>query len=195
MRIILGSESPRRKEILSYFNIPFDQISPGFSEQSIPFHGDVKKYVCEISDGKAAALHHRFSHAIIVTADTIVFHNGKIYGKPTNAEEAFKFLKALSGTWHQVITGVTVQRGDEIYHQAEETRVLFNQLTDQEIHSYQKSLNVYDKAGGYAIQMGGGLIVKRIEGCYYNVMGMPINTLRKLLLHVGIDLWNHLQIK
>lgn len=178
INLILGSQSPRRKEILSYFSIPFTQISPSYDEDSIPFDGDPIQYVKTLSKGKAESIN---SDAIIVTADTVVYRHGKIYGKPRNDAEAFEFLKALSGVWHSVFTGITVRKGNQEWQDVEETRVLFNALSDKQIHAYYQKLPYADKAGGYMIQQAGGIIVQRIDGCYYNVMGFPINKLNRTL--------------
>jgi septum formation protein len=192
-RLILGSQSPRRKEILSYFDLPFDQISPNVDEDKILFKGDPGEYVNTLSKMKAEVLQLQYPDAIILTADTVVYRNGKIYNKPKDEQEAFQALSELVGQWHSVFTGVTVSTQDNQYHQWEEARVLFNPLTPEEIRHYHKRIHWADKAGGYAIQMGGGLIVRRIEGCYYNVMGLPINTVRTLLQKVGIELWDYVK--
>lgn len=192
MQIILGSQSPRRIEIMNYFKLPFQQASPPYDESLIPFKGDPEAYVCELSSGKAQSLTQQFPNAIILTADTIVFREGKIYGKPKDEQDAFQSLSELVGNWHTVYTGVTVMHGNKCYHQAEATQVLFNPLTPDQIRHYHSRLNWADKAGGYAIQLAGGLIVKKIEGCYYNVMGLPINTVEALLKHFNIELWDYL---
>jgi len=192
-KLILGSQSPRRKEILGYFSLPFEQMSPNFDEAAVPFNRDPADYVCELSNGKAQSLAARFSNDIILTADTIVWKEGKIYGKPKNAEEAFQTLSEFADSWHSVFTGITVLFEGRILNAFEETKVLFNPLTPDQIRRYHSKLRWEDKAGGYAIQMAGGLAVKKIDGCYYNVMGLPIHSLYKLLLVIGIDLWNHLK--
>lgn len=191
--LILGSTSPRRKEILSFFSLPFVQQSSDFDEDSVAFKGDPVKHVCELSDGKAAALAKTFSKAAILTADTIVYFNGKLYNKPLTEEEAFQFLSELVGQWHSVFTGVSVYKDGKLFHQAEETKVLFNKLSPEEIRHYHSKIHWADKAGGYAVQSAGGLIVRKIDGCYYNVMGLPINTVRQLLKHIGIELWDYVQ--
>lgn len=192
MNLILGSQSPRRKEILGYFSIPFKQVSSSFDEDSIPFNGDPQEYVIAVSKGKAQDLSQKFSKEIILTADTIVFREGKIYGKPNNEEEALQTFLELVGKWHTVYTAVTVRQGEKEYSDCELTHVLFNALSPDQIKHYLKHVPWADKAGGYAIQKTGGLIVNRIDGCYYNVMGLPINTVHTLLKNVGIDLWNYL---
>lgn len=192
MRLILGSQSPRRKEILSHFNLPFEQCTSDFVEESIPFDGDPKAYAQAISDGKSKALQPLFPDAIIVTADTVVYSQGKSYGKPRDKEESFSFLRELAGQWQSVYTAVTVRRNHQVFHGVEETRVLMNEMTDEQIRLYQERLHLYDKAAGYAIQLPGSIAVNRIEGCFFNVMGLPINTLRKLLKHLDIDLWEYI---
>lgn len=192
-RYILGSASPRRKEILDHFTLPFEQAASGFNEDLIPFNGQPEKYVCALSAAKAEALQPAYPDALILTADTVVWKDGTVYGKPKNREDAFRILKALSGEWHSVFTGLTICLRNQLLHRCEETRVLFNSLTDRQIHLYHAKLHWADKAGAYAIQSSGGLIIRRIEGCYYNVIGMPVNTLRELLSEVGIDLWAYIK--
>lgn len=192
MKLVLGSQSPRRKEILEFFSIPFIQASPPFDEEAVPFNGNPEDYVCTLSKGKGQSLLQQFPESVILTADTIVFREGKVYGKPKNRDEAFKNLTELAGQWHSVYTGVTVQTKEKVVSKAEITHVLFNELTPEQIHQYLDQIKWADKAGGYAIQMSGGIIVQRIDGCYYNVKGLPINTVDQLLKHFGLALWNHL---
>lgn len=191
--MILGSKSPRRKEILSYFSIPFQQVDPGFDEDTVPFEGDPIKYATEVAKGKGTALAMRYPDEVILTADTIVMCNGNLYEKPKNEREGFSILKELSGKWHGVHTGLVVTEEKKQRSHVEITKVLFNDLTDEKIRLYQKALHCADKAGGYAIQQAGSLIVKKIDGCFYNAMGMPIFALQSLLLPSGIDLWHHLE--
>lgn len=193
MKLILGSQSPRRKEILSYFTVPFEQVTPPYDEKGAPLDSDPIRYVCALSKGKADSLAHLHPEATILTADTIVCSGGKIYGKPESEEELCQFLKELSGSWHSVFTSLTVASQGKDFYALEETRVLFNLLTEKEIRLYAKSLPLLDKAGGYMIQGAGGVIVNRIEGCYYNVMGLPINALCSVLKLAGIDLWEALR--
>lgn len=192
-KLILGSQSPRRKEILNYFSLPFEQVSSSFDEEAVPFSGDPIAYVTSLSAGKAEALSAIYPNDWLLTADTIVWKDGKLYGKPRNNDEAFQFLSELAGNWHSVFTGVTLRKGQQKWNQTEETKVLFNTLTPAEIRHYYTKLHLSDKAGGYAVQMAGGLAIKKIDGCYYNVMGLPINTVRSLLLNAGIDLWDYLK--
>ena len=192
-RLILGSISPRRKEILNYFSLPFEVISPSFDEEQVSFNGNPVEYVCSIYKGKAESLYQHYPQDIILTADTTVYKDGKIYNKPRDEAEAFDALTSLAGSWHSVFTGITVRKGDVTFNQAEETKVLFNALTPEQIRHYHQKIHWADKAGGYAIQMGAGLIVNKINGCYYNVMGLPINTVRELLIPLGIELWDYVK--
>lgn len=192
MELILGSTSPRRKEILEFFSYPFRQESPNFDESTVPFLGDPHSYVCTLALEKAHALKTRFPNSVILTADTIVFSDGKCLGKPKDEQEAVEMLTSLSGKWHTVYTAVAVISPTKTVCEAEETRVLFNVLSPEDIHRYLRSHALLDKAGAYALQKSGSLVVKEIIGCYYNVIGLPTNTLRKLLYQAGIDLWDYM---
>ena len=191
--LILGSGSPRRREILNFFSVPFTQVSPDFDETQVLFHGDPAAFCCETAQRKALCLLEKYPKHAILTADTIVYQNKRLYLKPETLEEARLMLAELSGKKHSVFTGVCVLKGGECHLEAEESTVWFHELTDHQIRLYHEQYNPLDKAGGYAIQRGGSVIVKRIEGCYYNVMGLPLATTRRLLALVGIDLWNYLK--
>jgi septum formation protein len=192
MKIILGSTSPRRKEILGYFDLPFEQVKPDFDEDAVPFTGDPLSYVKFLSNGKAKSLVKDYSDHIIITADTIVYCNNKLYGKAATHDDSFNALSELAGKWNSVFTGLTLVKGDKFLYGVEETRVLLNKLTPEQIRSYQAKIHLADKAG-YAAQGPAGVIIERIEGAYDNVLGFPVNTLHCLLLQVGIDLWDHLK--
>lgn len=191
-RLILGSQSPRRREILSFFSYPFEQISPNFAEELVSFEGDVEAYTKKLSTGKANSLIHRFPKATILTADTVVFKDGKIFNKPANDEEALKMLREFNGSWQSVFTSVTARNHEIESTDCEETKVLFHKVTETQLRLYHEAFNGNDKAGGYGIQMGGSVIVKRMEGCFYNVMGLPIAAVCTVLKKVGIDLWHSL---
>lgn len=192
MQLILGSRSPRRKEILGYFSLPFEQIDSHFDESSIAFTGNPETYVQTLAEQKALTLSKVYPEAAILTADTIVYRHGKIYGKPASEEDAIAVLTELSGVWHSVFTGVALYYRTQLHYLTEETRVLFNKITDRQITEYLTKLHLYDKAGSYQIQQAGGIIVNKMEGCYYNVVGLPINSVRILLNKIGIELWNYL---
>lgn len=193
MRLILGSQSPRRKEILDFFSHPFVQIASAFDEDQVTFQGDPSHYALELAQKKANELSHRFNGDVILTADTVVYFKEKIYNKPRDKAEAFAMLRTLSGNWHQVYTGVAVQKQNAIYTGFEMTKILFHPLSDEQIELYLNSCAFLDKAGSYAVQQAGSILVSKIEGCYYNVMGLPVNIVKDLLLKVGIDLWKYLK--
>lgn len=192
MKIILGSQSPRRVEILKFFSLPFEQVSSHFDEDAVPYVGDPGAHAAVLAKGKAEALALEFPESIILTADTVVSLEGKLFGKPENELKAFETLQELAGKWHSVYTAVVVWKEGMFYEGVEETKVLMNSLSDDQIKRYLTALHWADKAGGYAIQLAGSLLVRGIQGCYYNVMGLPINTLAELLKKIGIDLWDHL---
>lgn len=191
--LVLGSNSPRRKEILEFFSIPFTQASSQFDEDLIPFHQNPDQFAKTIARSKGHALLHQFPNQIILTADTIVTLNGKYFGKPKNTEDAIEMLSFLSGKEHFVYTALCVIHKNQEFTGIEKSLVELHQLSQDQIVNYIKTIPSFDKAGGYAIQKCGSLIVKRIEGCYYNIMGLPIQTLQQLLLQVGIDLWHYIK--
>lgn len=192
MTLILGSTSPRRVETLRSFSIPFEQVAPDFDEEAVPFKGDPERYVIELAEGKAASLVDHFADDVLLCADTIVYKDSKIFNKPRDADEAFTSLTHLVGRWHTVYTGVCVRQGKTIHSGVAATRVHFINLTPDQIRHYHRQLDCLDKAGGYAIQGPGGLIVREIEGSHWNVLGLPINLVHDLLLKVEIDLWDYL---
>ncbi len=190
--LILGSSSPQRREILEYFSVSIMMVPPHFDEDSIPYEGNPHDYVCELSRGKAASLVDRYPSQVILSADTIVICDGKLFTKPKDEADALRILKELAGSWHTVITGIVVRKGEKEYVGSEETGILFHDITEEQIKKYHDQLYCLDKAGGYAIQMSGSIIVKKIDGCFYNVMGLPIYTTQNLLSQAGINLWDHL---
>ncbi len=194
MEFILGSQSPRRKEILEYFDFPFVQIKPDFDEESVPFDGtNPGDFAVKIAHGKAESIAKQKPTAYILTADTVVFQNGRHFAKAANYAEAFEVLSLLCGHWHSVFTGVCLWTPKGIFEGFEETKILFNQLSHEEKDLYLKKIHWQDKAGNYSIQGAGSLVIKEIQGCYYNAAGLPVNTLNGLLAKAGIRLWNHLK--
>lgn len=177
-RIVLGSQSPRRKELLSGLNIPFEVI-PIDVEETYPRElvgVDIPMFLAE-KKAKAYAAE-MDEKTLLITADTIVWHQGKVFGKPDGKNEAISMLMALSGKTHQVITGVCIStlKKRKIFHVISEVR--FARITDEEINFYVDNYEPYDKAGSYGVQEFIGFIgVEYIEGSYFNVMGLPIQRL------------------
>jgi septum formation protein len=193
MQIILGSSSERRKYILDFFSLPYKQIDSNFDESSVSKDLSPDNYTSEIAKQKALAIAKIYPKETILTADTVVYFNNRYLLKPKDENEAYNMLKDLSGNFHEVYTGVCVKTENEIFIKSERTKIVFNKLSDHEIKLYHKNFYFSDKAGGYAIQKGGSILVKNMEGCFYNAMGLPLNTVRELLKRAGINLWDYLK--
>ena len=188
MKIILASQSPRRKELLERMGIrDFETISPNVDESA--FRGlPPEELVRRLSAEKAAAVAGKAGEdAIVIAADTVVALEGAVLGKPADELDAFKMLSALSGVRHQVYTGVTVCRGGEKQTAHEVTDVTFRELSEEEIEHYIATGEPMDKAGAYGIQGYGALLIQGISGDYYNVMGLPVCRLSGMLARFGVD--------
>ncbi|MCQ4864504.1 Maf family protein [Pseudoflavonifractor phocaeensis] len=188
MDIILASQSPRRRELLERMGITrFKTVSPDIDERA--FDGlPPEELVRRLSAEKAGAVADRVDDgAIIIAADTVVALDGTVLGKPDDDLEAFKMLSTLSGVRHQVYTGVTVLLGGERFTEHEVTDVTFRELSEQEIEQYVATGEPMDKAGAYGIQGYGALLIEGISGDYYNVMGLPVCRLGRMLSRFGID--------
>jgi septum formation protein len=191
MKLILGSASERRAELLNKIITDFEIVISDFDESSITFSGNCSKYVIDISLGKAINVSKKLHEdAIIIACDTVVFFNDTVLGKPSNDEAAFDMLSKLSGNSHLVYSGLTVYNTKEnkTISDYQMTNVKFSKLTKNQILEYIKTGEPMDKAGGYGIQGKGGIFVEKISGCYYNVVGLPINKLYYLLRDMGVNL-------
>lgn len=193
LHLILASASPRRADLLHSLNIPFEAIPSHFDEESIPFTGDMEAYVCELARSKALTIAARYPKALVLGADSAAFLEGRVLNKPRDAGEAEEFLKMLSGKWHKLYTGVCLVHGGRSHTQAEASEVLFNELGTRHIAAYIASGEWRGKAGGYTIQRWGALLIARVVGCYYNVTGLPFNTLEQLMRTLGLSLWDYLE--
>jgi septum formation protein len=181
-QITLGSVSPRRHELLAALGLSFDVADPDINEDCPP--GVPLKMVAEyLAQKKADSLSVASgSNKILITADTVVLCGSSILAKPADREEAIRFLKLLSGKKHSVITGVCISGGGNRRVFSEETIVTFCPLDDEEIDYYVDTFTPFDKAGGYGIQEWiGYAAIERIEGSYFNVMGLPVNRLYREL--------------
>ena len=174
--IILASQSPRRKELLSMCGFEFE-IRPADVDETLPENISPKEAVCYLSKIKAEAL--KDEENIVIGADTVVALNGEILGKPRDDNDAFNMLKMLSGKTHSVYTGVTLASKKKTITFYEETKVTFYPISDDEIKDYIKTGEPKDKAGAYGIQGLGGLLVEKIEGDYNNVVGLPVAKLSR----------------
>ena len=179
MKLILASQSPRRKELLGLLGIPFD-IRVSNADETMDPSQEPARQVALVSRRKAEATP-RDPDSVVIAADTIVVCDGQILGKPKDRTDAIGMLRQLSGRTHQVMTGMTVLRGDQVSSCTEVTQVTFRPLTEAEIIRYVDSGEPMDKAGSYGIQGGAALFTQGICGDYYNVMGLPVCRLVQVL--------------
>jgi septum formation protein len=187
MKLILASSSPRRAEILRNAGISFTVLSSAVDETAIP--GETpQQHVQRLADAKGELVAARaIGPSIIISADTVVVLDGQILGKPRSTDEARHMLELFSGRTHSVVTGVTVLRLPEMDRRqfVETTLVHFNKIPGDEISRYLASAEPYDKAGAYAIQGRAGRYIPRIEGCYFNVVGLPLARVVSTLHELG----------
>lgn len=186
IKVVLASASPRRKELLEQIGIQPVVIASSYSEQSM---GDsVFELVANNAKGKLneALSSHDLHDSLVIAADTVVILDLEIFGKPQDAEQALVMLGRLSGKKHRVITGVAIYYKGEIRYDYSVTDVHMRDISIQEIKAYIASGEPYDKAGGYGIQARGALFVDKIDGCYSNVVGLPLPLLYKMLVNLGI---------
>jgi len=188
MKLILASQSPRRRELLERMGLTEFEIRPAAGEEIASPDLAPAQLVEELSRQKAReiALSAR-PEDVIIAADTVVAADGRVLGKPHSAEEARDMLRFLSGRTHTVYTGVTVRQGERELTQHEATDVVFRTLTEAEIAAYLSTGEPMDKAGAYGIQGRGCVLVEGIRGDYYNVMGLPVCRLGLMLQNFGVD--------
>ena len=175
-KVILASQSPRRKELLALLNIEYEAIPADIDEEINP-DNDLVKEIEKLSYQKANHIFKDHKDSLVIGADTIVKINNQVLGKPKTYEQAKQMLAMLSNSTHEVVTGVTIISGNEVETFSEIAKVTFYPLTEQEIDEYVKTNEPMDKAGAYAIQGIGAKFIKRIEGDYYTIMGLPIGEL------------------
>jgi len=184
--VILASASPRRRQLLDLIGIPHE-VRPSDIDETVLRGEKPRKYAERLAREKVRAVAESAPDAVAIAADTIVVCGAKLLGKPSNAVDAGSMLSALSGRMHKVVTAVAVARGGRVKSAVEEVLVTFRALTDDEIDAYIATGEPMDKAGAYGIQGYGATIVKRIEGDYFAVMGLPLTRLVGLLGEIGVD--------
>ena len=199
MTLILGSQSPRRRELLAGLDVPFTAVTID-ADESYPADLQGEEIPIYISQAKARAyVHEMADDEVLVTADTIVWCDGQVLGKPKDKADAQRMLRLLSGKTHQVYTGVTLkplspqppfpvegQGGDNMISFGDQTDVTFRELTDEEIDYYIEKYRPFDKAGAYGIQEWIGYVAcTRLEGSYFNVMGFPVEKVYENLKKLG----------
>lgn len=183
--MILASASPRRAALLKQIGLSFRSIRSPYQEPPLK----VEKTVGENALGKAEKVFLLYPHSLILGADTAVICDGIIMGKPRDTSDAVRMLNMLSGKEHRVLTAVALMEEGRTKVEQEETRVFFREIEQEEIDAYVASREPWDKAGGYGIQEKGAVFVKRIEGCYFNVVGLPIALLVKMLKDYNRSIW------
>ncbi len=179
--IILASQSPRRKELLSKLNIPFT-IQVSGVEEEIEGKATPEEFALLIAEKKAEHVANENPDALVIAADTTVFLDDFLLSKPINGEQARDYLRRLSGKWHRVITGVSLEGLGVSIGFSEITYVKFYELSEELIDAYVATGDPLDKAGGYGIQSMGALLVEKIEGDYNNVVGLPLSRLFHALI-------------
>ena len=184
-RLILASASPRRAQLLRQIGQSFKIVKSDYPEPPI----SDEKLVETIALNKARSVHKDYPDDLILGADTIVVHGTKVLGKPRNEAEAYTMLQSLSGQSHRVLTGIALLQGNRLLTAKEETWVWMRSFTGQEIHAYIATGEPLDKAGAYGIQGQGAVFVERIEGCYFNVVGLPLACLSRMFGEIGWPLW------
>jgi septum formation protein len=190
MEVVLASRSPRRREVLRSIGLKFKAVDPQTDSapdysQSVDKEGAVR-FACDAARSKGENYSRLHPEALVISADTIVYADGRIYGKPASLDDARATLRALYDRTHLVVTGLAVHYQGECYCDAECTDVTFGSLTQAEEDVYIEKARVMDKAGSYAIQGVGGVLVRKIYGDYFNVVGMPLNLLDRLLKECGL---------
>ncbi|MDR2010153.1 MAG: Maf family nucleotide pyrophosphatase [Bacteroidales bacterium] len=189
--ILLASASIRRQELLKQLGIKFTIVSPSSEEEIIPENAYREGIAERIAMAKADSFTDLKDNDLLITADTIVWIDDKVLGKPADYADAFQMLKLLSGKEHFVFTGVCLKTSSMIKVFSSETLVKFSELSDEEIRYYIENYKPYDKAGAYGIQEWiGKVAVERIEGSFYNVMGLPVQRLYQELKKMCLEIKN-----
>ncbi|AGC67354.1 Maf-like protein [Thermoclostridium stercorarium subsp. stercorarium DSM 8532] len=191
-QLILASQSPRREMLLKQIGVSF-KTHPSNIDENMTENVGPEDYVRSVAERKAFKVKEYFcsrghNFFVVLAADTVVVHEGVILGKPADEDHAFEMLSRLSGRWHEVMTGVSVLDGDEDKKLTcvEITKVKMRDLSPDEIWKYIRTGEPLDKAGAYGIQGIGALMVERIEGCFYNVVGLPLHRVSVMLSQFGI---------
>ncbi len=188
MKIILASGSPRRKQLLEMLGLSFT-VLPAQGEEHPPEHAEPDRLVMALASAKAREVAASADgDDLIIAADTIVWFDGRPFGKPRSPEHAAQMLRTLSGQTHEVYTGVCVLRGGRELCEAERSAVRFRPVSEEEIRRYVDSGEPMDKAGAYAAQGRGAVFVRGIEGDFFNVMGLPLCRLDAMLKQQGVEI-------
>lgn len=189
---VLASSSPRRRALLKLLLADFEVV-PSDVDESIQIAESPEAIVARLAREKAVAVQERHPSACIIGADTLVVCEEQLLGKPASPDEARCMLRKLSGKTHQVLTGVCLLYLDTVSVECATTDVTFCELTEQEIENYLRSGEPFDKAGAYATQGLGARFVEKIDGCHFNVVGLPVSRLYKMMKRLNVDVSWHPQ--
>jgi len=189
MKIVLASASPRRKELLQLIGLNPEIIIPDVDEILKPGESPAV-FLERVAIAKGIEVYRKkfFSH-LLISADTVVLLDDELIGKPRNREDAFRMLNRLAGKQHEVLTGISLMCQGETSFGISRTAVYFKELKESEIDFYLDHENFLDKAGAYAIQGRAAVFVERIEGCFFNVMGFPLNLFYRMIMERGFNLY------
>ncbi|BAP29595.1 maf protein [Chryseobacterium sp. StRB126] len=186
MKLLLASQSPRRKELLSSLGFEFEVVKID-CEEIIPDSIEIENAAAYLSELKANAFRALTDDEVLLTADTVVAIDGQILGKPKDEADAHNMLKSLSGRTHQVYTGITIKTADKIYTETDVADVILAELTDEEIQYYIQKYKPFDKAGSYGIQEWLGMAkIKSLTGSFYTIMGLPTHLVYKILKEISV---------
>ena len=189
MKIVLASASPRRKELLQLIGLDPEVIPPDIDELARPAEA-IDAFLQRVTIAKGIEVYKKkFFPRLLISADTIVLLGDSPIGKPLDREDAFRMLRRLSGQRHEVLTGLALMYQGETRFAISRTHVYFKTLDDREIDFYLQHENFMDKAGAYAIQGRAAIFVERIDGCFFNVMGFPLNLFYRMLGEWGLDVY------
>jgi septum formation protein len=189
MKVVLASASPRRKELLQLIGLAPEVIPPDIEEAIRPGES-IDDFLERVVVAKAIEVYKKkFFHSLLISADTVVLLDDSLIGKPTGRADAFAMLQRLSGRRHQVLTGLALMHQGETRFAISRTQVDFKTLDNREIEFYLDHESFMDKAGAYAIQGRAAIFVERIEGCYFNVMGFPLNLFYRMLVERGLNVY------
>jgi septum formation protein len=184
---VLASSSPRRQELLKLLLTDFEVV-PSHVDESVLVGESPEILVARLAREKALAVQARFPSSRIIGADTVVVYDGEILGKPASHSDGWNMLRKLNGRTHQVLTGVCLLHLNTTFVECSRTDVTFCHLTDLEIQTYLQSGEPFDKAGAYAIQGLGARFVEGIEGCYFNVVGLPVPKLFQMMKRLDFEI-------
>ena len=194
-KLILATASPRRIDMLNNMGIKFKSVKSFYNEPKRKKGQPPSEYVETNAEEKAKSVLKKFNKGLIVGSDTVVVYKNRVLGKPKDMNEAFEYIYLLNGKTHSVYTGLSIINCEngKLLSSHEKTLVTFRNLTESEITDYLNMIDPLDKAGAYAIQGQGALVVEKINGCYYNVVGFPVSKLESMLLDFETSLFEYMK--